>query len=334
MNGYERTCKFVMGEPVDHPPFMPLVIEWVSRQCGFEYPDFVYHPDVRAKAYLEIVEKFDMDHVLPDADFSEQLEDFGQVPKWTEAGFQVEPIINSEEDLDKLTLPEFLPGTRQGNRLEILRQVAAKEKGNRYIFGICIGPFTEYCNARGIKKAMHDMKKRPEMMQKGIDLFFRNGMRFIEAQLEAGADGIQIVEPNCSLISPKFYEANIMPLHKQMVDLIQRKKNGFARLHVCGDTSALMPYTLGTGTHILDVDSAVDLTKVAHLLGPQQCFCGNLNTSEELLFGKPEGFAAAVKKRYDETNNRIILSGGCDVPPDTSAENMHAFHDAVAALGK
>ena len=111
------------------------------------------------------------------------------------------PIINSEEDLDKLTLPEFLPGTRQGNRLEILRQVAAKEKGNRYIFGICIGPFTEYCNARGIKKAMHDMKKRPEMMKKGIDLFFRNGMRFIEAQLEAGADGIQIVEPNCSLIS-------------------------------------------------------------------------------------------------------------------------------------
>ena len=92
MNGYERTCKFVMGEPVDHPPFMPLVIEWVSRQCGLEYPDFVYHPDVRAKAYLEIVEKFDMDHVLPDADFSEQLEDFGQVPKWTEAGFQLSLI--------------------------------------------------------------------------------------------------------------------------------------------------------------------------------------------------------------------------------------------------
>ena len=112
MNGYERTCKFVMGELVDHPPFMPLVIEWVSRQCGLEYPDFVYHPDVRAKAYLEIVEKFDMDHVLPDADFSEQLEDFGQVPKWTEAGFQVEPIINSEEDLDKLTLTAWRSSAR------------------------------------------------------------------------------------------------------------------------------------------------------------------------------------------------------------------------------
>ena len=333
MNGYERTRNFVLGEPVDRPPFMPLVIEWVSRQCGLEYPDFVYHPDVRAKAYLDTVEKYDLDCVLPDADFSEQLEDFGQVPKWTESGFQTEPIINSLEDIDNLKIPEIKPGTRQGNRIEILKQVAAKEKGNRYIFGICIGPFTEYCNARGLKTAMHDMKKNLDAMKKGIDVFFRNGMQFIEAQLAAGADGIQIVEPNCSLISPKFYAEHIMPLHKQMVERIQRD-GGFCRLHVCGDTSALMPYTLGTGTHILDVDSAVDLTKVAHLLGPQQRFCGNLNTTEEILYGKPEAFAAAVRKRYDDTNNRIIISGGCDVPPDTPAENMRAFHDAVVALGK
>lgn len=331
MNGYERTCNFVLGKPVDRPPFMPLVIEWVSKQYGVEYPDFVYQPDLRAKAYLDIVEKFDLDCVLPDADFFEQLEDFGMKPTWSEAGFQAEPLIRDLSDIEILTLPAIVPGTRMGNRVEILKQVAAKEKGHRYIFGICIGPFTEYCNARGLKAAMHDMKKNRDAMLKGIDVFFRNGMHFIEEQLAAGADGIQIVEPNCSLISPKFYAEYIMPLHKQMVERIQRD-GGFCRLHVCGDTTALMPYTLGTGTHILDVDSAVDLTKVVHLLKEDQCFCGNLNTSEEILFGKPENFAAAVRRRYDETNNRIIISGGCDVPPDTPAENMRAFHDAVLAL--
>lgn len=330
MNGYERTCKFVHGEPVDRPPFMPLVIEWVSRQCGLEYPDFVYQPALRAKAYLETVEKYDIDCVLPDADFSEQLEDFGQKPTWTDAGFQVEPLIQSVDDIASLEIPKIVPGTRQGNRIEILRQVAEKEKGHRYIFGICIGPFTEYCNARGMKTAMHDMKKNLDKMLEGIDVFYRNGMQFIEAQLEAGADGIQIVEPNCSLISPKFYEQYIMPLHTRMVERIQRD-GGFCRLHVCGETSNLMPYTLGTGTHILDVDSAVDLTKVAHLLGPEQCFCGNLNTAEEVLFGKPELFKQFVQQRVDDTGNRIILAAGCDVPPATPAENMVAFHDAVAA---
>ena len=38
MNGYERTVKFVRGEPVDRPPFMPLAIEWISREQGIPYP--------------------------------------------------------------------------------------------------------------------------------------------------------------------------------------------------------------------------------------------------------------------------------------------------------
>ncbi|MDO4478469.1 MAG: uroporphyrinogen decarboxylase family protein [Lachnospiraceae bacterium] len=330
MNGYERTVAFVKGEPVDHPPFMPLVIEWASVQCGLDYRDFIYKPEVRTKAYLDIVERFDLDHILVDADFSEQLEDFGQIPVWKEStGYVVEPIINSPEDIDKLVIPEIKPGTRQGNRIEIIKGVAAKEKGHRYIFGICVGPFTEYCNARGLKKVMKEMVKDPDTIRKGMKVFFENGMNFIKAQMEAGADGIQIVEPNCSLISPKFYEENILPLHKEMVAEIQKHENGFARVHVCGDTSALMPYTLATGTHILDVDSAVDLEKVAHLLGPEQVFCGNLNTAEELLMGTPDIFPEAVQKRVDATNNRIILCSGCDVPPATPAENMHAFHDAV-----
>lgn len=334
MNGYERTKNFVLGQPVDRPPFMPLVIEWVSKQCGIEYPEFVYNPEVRANAYLEIAEKFDLDCVLPDADFSEQLEDFGQKPVWTSSGYQVKPIINDMDDIKALKLPEIKPGTRQGNRIEIIKRVAEKEKGHRYIFGICIGPFTEYCNAHSLDETLYNIgDEEYDELVEGMNLFFRNGMNFIQAQLDAGADGIQIVEPNCSLISPAFYEEYIQPLHKQMVDLIQ-SNGGFARLHVCGNTARIMPYLLSTGTRILDVDSAVDLTQVSHLLGEGQCFCGNLSTSEELLWGKPEIYADAVRSRCQQTNNRIILCSGCDVPADTSAENMHAFHDAVAALAK
>ena len=295
MNGYERCVAFVNGKETDRPPFMPLVIEWASRQCGLDYRDFIYKPDVRVKVYLDVVERFDIDCVLPDADFSEQLEDFGQIPVWSEsAGYQVKPIINGPEDIDKLVIPEIRPGTRQGNRVEIIRRVAEHEKGRRYIFGICIGPFTEYCNARGMAKAMKEMVKDPDTLRKGMQVFFENGMNFIKAQLEAGADGIQIVEPDCSLISPKFYEANILPLHKQMVEEIQKHENGFARLHVCGDTSALMPYTLATGTRILDADSAVDLAKVTPLLGEGQVFCGNLDTADELLNGTVDIYPAAA----------------------------------------
>ena len=329
MNGYERTVAFVNGNDFDRPPFMPLIIEWVSKQKGISYPDFVYKPEVRAQAYLEICDEYDVDCILPDTDFFEQLEDFGKVPTWTEAGFQAPPIINDLADIDKLEIPEIKPGTRQGNRIEIIERVVEKAKGNKYIFGICIGPFTEYCNARGLTKAVKDMKKNLDELKRGLDIFYENCMNFIKAQMAAGADGIQIVEPNCSLISPLFYKEHIMPLHTKMVEEIQ-KDGGFCRLHICGETSKVMPYTLGTGTRILDVDSQVDLAAVEGLLADNQRFCGNLNTSEEVLFGKPEEYENYVNKRIRDTHNRIIIAAGCDVPADTPAENMRAWHDAVA----
>ncbi len=333
MNGYERVKAFVNGGEFDRPPFMPLIIEWVSRQKGIPYPDFVYKPEVRAQAYLDICDAFDVDCVLPDTDFFEQLEDFGKIPTWTDIGFQAPPIIKDPSDIDRLKVPEIKLGTRQGNRIEIIQRVADKVKGKKYIFGICIGPFTEYGNARDITQTLRETKKNPDAIKRGMDIFFENCMSFIKAQMAAGADGIQIVEPSCSLISPQFYRDHVLPLHTKMVEEIQ-KDGGFCRLHICGDTSRIMPYTLGTGTRILDVDSQVDLAAVEHLLADNQRFCGNLNTTEEVLFGKPEEYETYVNKRIEATHNRIIISAGCDVPPDTPAENMRAWHDAVVKAGE
>lgn len=333
MNGYERITRYLDGKKVDRPPFAPLVIQWVSQQCGVPYNEFVYNPNLRAKCYLEIVEKYDIDCVLPDADFSEQLEDFGQVPKWENGEFQVQPIIPDLDSAMTLKLPEIKPGTRQGNRLEIIQQVAQHCKGEKYIFGICIGPLTEFANARGVEDAiceLIDEDYRDKVLQY-MDLFCANGLNFIRAQMDAGADGIQIVEPVCSLISPDLYRELILPYHKKLVSCIQ-ERGGLARLHICGNTTKAMPDILDSGSRIVDVDSAVDLGSVAGLLGEKQCFCGNLDTTQELLNAKPEQYDAIVAKRWNAAKNRVIFCSGCDVPPATPSENVRAFHDAVAAL--
>ena len=333
MNGYERTRNFVLGKPVDRPPFMPLAIEWVSRNQKIAYPDFVYQPKLRAQAYITCAEKYGFDCVLPDADFYEQLEDFGAKPVFDGNAFSAAPIIEDLDEFEGFEQPEYRPGTRMGNRLETLRLVADAFKGEKYIFGICIGPFTEFCNARGVEDAMCDVLVDEEAAVAAIDVFFQNGLRFIKAQLEAGADGIQIVEPCCSLISPELYQRLIQPYHKQMVELIQ-KDGGFARLHICGDTNRILPYTLGTGTHILDVDSAVDLARGAALLGKEQVFCGNLHPAADVLDGKPELFDEKVRNIHTASGGRTIIAAGCDIPPATPEENMIAFRKACEHLAK
>lgn len=159
---------------------------------------------LRVKAYLEVAEKFDFDGVMPAGDFNEQFTDFGQKITWTDSGPRSEPLIECLDELDKLRLPDAKPGTREGDVVEIIRQLATVLKGKRFLFGFCGGPFTGFCNLRGLKTSMHDMKKDRERMLQGIEIVFRDCMNYAAAQLDAGADGIAIFEPSCSLINPVF----------------------------------------------------------------------------------------------------------------------------------
>lgn len=331
MTGYERTKNFVLGQKTDRPPFMPLVIDWVALQAGADWAEFVYDPAVRAQAYLDVTAEYGIDCVLPDADFFEQLEDFGLKPVLENGAYHGKPIIDDLSAIDSLPVPGFKPGSRMGNRLETLRCVADKAKGDRYIFGICVGPFTEFCNARGMEDALADLMDEEEEVMRGVRLFYENGLRFIEKQLETGADGIQIVEPSCSLINPDMYERLIMPLHANLVKAAQ-KDGGFARLHICGDTNRFLPLTLGTGTRILDVDHAVWMGEAAAKLAPGQALCGNLDPVNDVMRGTADSINAKVAEVAKSTVNRAIISGGCDIPAATPAENMRAFFEACKAV--
>ena len=333
MTSYERTKKFINAEPVDHPPFMPLLIQMVPGFHGVTFFDTITDPEIRADAFLHVTKHFGLDSLTSAADFYEQLEAFGQQTEYTAEGPRTHPFLTTLDGIEDLTPPEIKPGLRIHQMLESVRILAEKSKGEYCLFASLIGPFTEYCNARDVKKAMHDMKKDKERMLKGLDLFFRNDMQLMKAELDAGANAIIIIEPNCSLVSPTFYAEYIQPLHKQIIEYAH-SRGAITRLHICGDTLRHVPYTLGTGVDILDIDSSVDVAEAATHLGPHQCLCGNLNTTEELLFGKPENFPAAVQKRVEAAKGRIILAGGCEIPPATSYENILAFHDAVASLSK
>jgi len=335
MNGYERTAKFLAGEKVDRPPFMPLVIDWIAVQAGLGQEEFVYDPIKRANAYIEICDKFDIDCILPDSDFFEQLEDFGAKPILADSGYHIDTILDCADDVDDLPTPTFAPGTRMGNRVVTIQEIAKQRGGQKFIIGTCIDPFTEYCNARGMEDALCELMDEDELEDalKGIRFFHENGLKFIKAQMEAGANGIQIVAPNCSLISPDMYDEYIRPLHTEMVDLVQ-SMGGITRLHICGDTNRLMPYSLATGTNVIDADVQVDMALTASRLADNQYICGNLSPAGDILQGDPKDFPALVRKIYEDTNNRTIISGGCDIPPATSAENMIALCDAVKALAE
>lgn len=327
MNNKERVQAFLRGEKVDHPPFMPLAIEWVAKEQGIDFPTFVYDVDKRVNAYINCAKKYNFDCILPDSDFYEQLEDYGVKPEFNASGYHIPQMLNEIGDYHNLKTPSFQIGTRMGNRIEMIKRIKKEVGETQFIIGTCIGPWTEYCNARTMEEAMYDIYDEEDEFYEALDFFKQNCKKFIELQLDAGADGIQIVDPASSLVSPNIYQELILPIQTELVETIQ-KNGAVARLHMCGDINHLIKMMLTTGTKILDADWQVDLKLAASLLSPNQYICGNLDPSNDVLLAKPEEFKAKVNSIREKTNDRIIISAGCDIPPATSRENMIAFYEA------
>ena len=99
-----------------------------------------------------------------------------------------------------------------------------------------------------------------------------------------------------------------------------------AKLHICGNTTAILPDMIATGADIIDIDHLVtDMTHFAPLLSPRQKLCGNLDPVTIIQDMQPEQIKAAARKALAQAPGKLILSGGCEITPDTPAANILAM---------
>lgn len=81
---------------------------------------------------------------------------------------------------------------------------------------------------------------------------------------------------------------------------------------------------------ILDVDHLVpDMGAFFGMLQPGQVFSGKSDPVGLIQNGTPEKIAESVRQCRREAGGRVIVSAGCEVPPDTTVENMRAFRAAA-----
>ena len=94
-----------------------------------------------------------------------------------------------------------------------------------------------------------------------------------------------------------------------------------------------MPDMIATGADILDVDHLVpSMATFAALLGSQQVFSGKTDPVSVIQNGTPAQILASVRECQAQAGGRVIVSAGCEVPPDTTLANMRAFRAAADGI--
>ena len=332
MHGFDRTIAFLKNEGVDRPPFHPIIMRWAARQAGTMYRDFCLNPKAKCAAMLHCAREFDLDWVTVMSDPWAEASAFGVQVTYPENDLPVDTGGRLPDAAAGAMLKPFDPmeHDRCRNRLAEI-EIYRKKAAHLFTVGWVEGPVAEYVDLRGAAEASIDFLMEPDHVQQALDVIIESALRFIRLQVEKGAHCIGIGDAFCSQIGPDLYRQFAFERQKKLVDGIHAA-GALAKLHICGNTSAILSDMIATGADIIDVDHLVpSMSDFAGLLAPHQIFSGKADPVSVIRDGEPEEILQAVVRDFRESGGRCIVSAGCEITPDTSPENMRAFREAAEA---
>jgi MtaA/CmuA family methyltransferase len=335
MNGLERTLNFISGNAVDRLPYHPIVMRIVSNITGVNYRDFCLDPQRHCETAIEMSEKLQCDWVTVMSDPYAESEAFGMKIEYPDNAMPHETgllILDPMTDIDKLTVPNWQEHNRMRGRVEQIAHFTKLGKDRFFIVGWAEGAVAEYADLRGLGNACLDFYDCPDKVHQALDIITENALNLITAQIKAGAHCIGIGDAACSQIGPELYQEFAYEKEKIMIDHIH-SLGAIAKVHICGDTTNIIPFLAKAGADIIDVDHlASDMAKFASYLKPDQVLSGNADPVSLIAGGTPEQIKAYVKNIHQQTNGRTIVSAGCEIVPDTPMENLNAFQKSTEVV--
>jgi uroporphyrinogen decarboxylase len=264
-------------------------------------------------------------------DLSVEAEAFGATVRVSddEVPTIIGAIITDEDEADALQIPAV--GTaRTGIYLEAIEK-ATKVITDRPVFAGVIGPFSLAGRLMDVSEIMIYCYDEPDMVHTVLEKAAAFLIDYCHAFRDAGANGVVMAEPLAGMLSPNLAREFSHPYVKKIIDAVQT--DTFCVIyHNCGNNVPLMTgdiYGLGAlGYHFGD---AIDMMAVLPQAPVDVLVMGNVSPSAQFRGGTPESIAAVTRELMGSCGkySNFVISGGCDIPPQSPWENIDAFFRAA-----
>ena len=259
-------------------------------------------------------------------DLSLEAEAFGAEIKFSDHEIPtiVGRLLNSTSEIDALTVPNL----KEDRISEYLNAISltAKARLGKPVFSGVIGPFSLAGRLLDMTEIMTALLLEPGQVHVLLGKCTSFIDRYIEKQIEAGANGIIMAEPAAGLLAPEQCEEFSSVYVKQLVDKYQTQHLLFM-LHNCGFTESLVESLVATGAKAFHFGNAVDMADILPQIPSDRLVLGNIDPVNMIKAGPCEAISREVQKLRIHTADypNFIVSSGCDVPPGTPLEHIDAF---------
>ena len=333
---FMRACR---REQVPHTPV------WLMRQAGRymkEYRDvraqhsfleMCKKPEVAAEVTVYAAHRLNVDAAIIFADILLIIEPMGLELEFAKGeGPVIHNPVRSGEDVNRLREVEDVSALDYV--YEAIRLTRRELRPGLPLIGFCGAPFTlasYICEGGGSKNYINTkrlMYTDPGAWHALMSRIARALSRYLNAQVEAGAQAVQIFDSWVGALSPDDYREYVLP-HTQAV--IRNVTPGVPVIHFGTGTAGLLELMKEAGGDVIGLDWRVRLDEAWARLG-DVAVQGNFDSIA--LFTTPEVVRRRAKDVLDQAADRPghIFNLGHGILPETPVENVVALVEAVHEL--
>ncbi|MHB8058457.1 MAG: uroporphyrinogen decarboxylase [Desulfuromonadaceae bacterium] len=329
------------GKPVDRTPV------WLMRQAGRYLPEYMAvrskctflelckTPELAAEVTIQPVDILGVDAAIMFSDILTPVEPMGMKLDFV-PGPVFESPIRSMADVEKLRIPQMeqdVPYVLE--TIKILRRELA---GKVPLIGFGGAPFTLACymvegkGSKDFAQIKRMMYAAPEVYAALMEKITTMSMEYLNAQIAAGAQCIQIFDTWGGILSPADYERYVLPYTVRLINGLNRKETPV--IHFVKGSGAMLNTVMKAGGDVMGLDWHVDLGAARDLIGPQMAVQGNLDPT--VLFATREIIEREVKRVLDENAGRPghIFNLGHGILPTVPPENARFMVECVHRLSQ
>ena len=334
--------KACWGQPTDYVPV------WLMRQAGRylqcykdvrakgggTFLDLCKDPERAAEVTIQPIDILNVDAAILFSDILTPIEPMGMALDFTPGPIFEKPI-RTAADVEALIVPAdmsqavpYVPA--------IIKRLRTAFAGRVPLIGFGGAPFTLACymveghgskDFAALKQMMYaDFPLFDALMQKITEM----DRRYLNMQIDAGAEAIQIFDTWGGLLAPHDFERYILPYVKQLINGL--KRDGIPVIYFVKNGGTMLELVKEAGADVVGLDWHVNLGKARDILGPEVAVQGNLDPT--VLYAPKPYIEKEVQRILDENAGRpgFIFNLGHGILPTVPPENAIHMVECVHRL--
>jgi uroporphyrinogen decarboxylase len=339
----DRFLRALAHQPVDVTPV------WMMRQAGRYLPEYLAtrrnagsfmdlctNPQLACEVTLQPLNRYELDAAILFSDILTVPDAMGLGLYFEEGeGPRFKKTVRNRADVD--ALPVVKPQQDLAYVLDAVKLIRRELNGRVPLIGFSGSPWTlatymiEGGSSREFKFAKGMLYEEPQIMHQLLSKLAESVAAYLNAQIEAGAQAVQIFDTWGGSLSHSAYEEFSLQYMKQIISQLIPEKEGRSVpviLFTKGGGQWLEKIAQ-SGCHAAGLDWTTNIGEARRRVGSSIALQGNmdpaiLRTTPAAIRTEVQGILASFGK-----GSGHVFNLGHGITPDVSPDNARVFIDAV-----